>query len=50
MKDAHAAHIVAHAKGGKTVYSNLAMVRACYNIDMGTMDLNTYKETYKRAA
>ena len=50
MKDAHAAHIVAHAKGGKTVYSNLAMVRACYNIDMGTMNLNEYKETLPKAA
>jgi len=42
--DAHAAHIVAHANGGRTVYSNLAMVRACHNTDMGTMDLNVYKE------
>ena len=50
MKDAHAAHIVAHAKGGKTVYSNLAMVRAGYNIDMGTMNLNEYKETLPKAA
>lgn len=45
MKDAHAGHIVAHTKGGKTVYNNLAMVRACHNIDMGTMNLNEYKET-----
>ena len=43
--DAHAAHIVAHKNGGYTVYSNLAMVRACYNTEMGTMDLNVYKET-----
>ena len=43
-KDAHAAHIVAHANGGQTVYSNLAMVRACYNTEMGTMNLNQYKE------
>lgn len=43
-KDAHAAHIVAHANGGRTIYSNLAMVRACYNTEMGTMDLNDYKE------
>ena len=50
MKEAHAAHIVAHSKGGKTVYSNLAMVRACYNIDMGTMNLNEYKETLPKAA
>jgi hypothetical protein len=43
-KDAHAAHIVAHANGGQTVYSNLAMVRACYNTEMGTMNLTQYKE------
>ena len=49
-KDAHAAHIVAHANGGKTVYSNLMMVRACYNQEMGTMDVNTYKESFKKAA
>ena len=50
MEEAHAAHIVAHAKGGKTVYSNLAMVRAGYNIDMGTTDLNIYKENFQKAA
>ena len=43
-KDAHAAHIVAHAKKGRTIYSNLAMIRACYNTEMGTMNLNEYKE------
>jgi len=42
--DAHAAHIIAHANGGRTNYSNLAMVRACYNTEMGTMNLNEYKE------
>ena len=41
-KDAHAAHIVAHTNGGRTIYSNLAMVRACYNTEMGTMNLNDY--------
>lgn len=43
MQDAHAAHIIAHTNGGRTVYSNLAMVRAVYNKEMGTMDLNEYK-------
>lgn len=43
MQDAHAAHIVAHTNGGLTVYSNLAMVRAEYNKEMGSMDLNEYK-------
>jgi hypothetical protein len=50
MKDAHAAHIVAHANGGKTVYSNLVMVRAVYNREMGTMNLNTYRENFQKAA
>ena len=43
LQDAHAAHIVAHTNGGRTVYSNLAMVRAVYNKEMGSMDLNEYK-------
>jgi len=42
--DAHAAHIIAHSNGGRTVYSNLSMVRAIYNTEMGTMDLNQYRE------
>lgn len=46
-EDAHAAHIIAHKNGGRTVYSNLAMVRACYNTEMGSMDLNEYK-VYKK--
>lgn len=49
-KDAHAAHIIAHANGGRTVYSNLAMVRASYNTEMGTMDLNGFIESRKREA
>jgi hypothetical protein len=46
-EDAHAAHIIAHKNGGRTVYSNLAMVRACYNTEMGSMDLNEYKVNKK---
>jgi len=42
-KHAHAAHIVAHSKGGKTDYNNLAMVRKEHNQDMGQMDLEEYK-------
>jgi len=44
-EDAHAAHIQAWSKGGKTTYSNLAMVRKEYNWDMKTMNLEEYKET-----
>ena len=44
-EDAHAAHIKAWSKGGKTTYSNLAMVRKEYNWDMKTMNLEEYKET-----
>ena len=49
-KDAHAAHIKSHKKGGKTVYSNLVMVRAKYNEEMGTMDFNDYMSTKKSVA
>lgn len=44
-KGAHAAHVVAHTNGGRTVYSNLKMVRACYNEDSGTMNIDEYKDT-----
>lgn len=49
-KDAHAAHIKSYKKGGKTIYSNLVMVRAKYNIEMGTMDFNDYMNIKKSAA
>jgi len=45
LVDAHAAHIVAHSEGGQTVPQNLLMVRAVHNTRMGTMNLNTYKES-----
>jgi len=45
LVDAHAAHIVAHSEGGQTDLENMVMVRAVYNRAMGTMDLNTYKES-----
>lgn len=48
--DAHAAHVDSWKKGGKTIYSNLVMVRAKYNIEMGTMDFNDYMSTRKSAA
>jgi hypothetical protein len=44
MKDAQGAHKKAHSNGGKTNYKNLAMVRTCYNKDMGSTDLDDYKE------
>ena len=50
LMDAHAAHIVAHSEGGQTDLENMVMVRAIYNTRMGTMDLNTYKETLPKAA
>jgi len=46
LEDAQAAHIIAHANGGKTVYSNLAMVRTIYNKEMGTMNLDEYRELF----
>jgi hypothetical protein len=42
--DAHAAHIDAHSLGNPTVYSNLAMVRKIYNLEMKTMSVTEYKE------
>lgn len=44
LSDAEAAHIIAHTNGGLTVYSNLAMVRAVYNKEMGSMNLNDYRD------
>lgn len=49
-KDAHAAHIKSHKKGGETIYSNLVMVRAKYNLEMGTLDFNDYMSMKKSAA
>ena len=43
--DAHAAHIVPLSKGGTNDPSNIMMVSAKHNRDMGTMNLNTYKKT-----
>lgn len=48
-KDAHAAHIIAHTKGGGTQFSNLAMVRAVYNLEMGSMNLNDYVQSRRSA-
>ena len=50
MSDAHAAHIIAHSNGGETVYSNLVMVRAIYNQEMGTMNFDDYMKTRIQAA
>ena len=44
LSDAEAAHVVAHTNGGNTVYSNLSMVRALYNKEMGSMNLNDYRD------
>lgn len=48
-EDAHAGHIRAHAKGGRTEYANLAMIRDTHNRDMGTMDVYDYKKWYKES-
>ena len=45
-EEAEAAHIKAHANGGKTRLNNLAMVRKVYNKSMGTIDLYEYKKMY----
>ena len=43
-KHAHAAHIISHANGGKTIPENMKMVRARYNIEMGQSNLEEYKK------
>lgn len=50
MKDAQAAHMISHKDGGKTIYSNLVMVRAIYNQEMGTMDFDLYMQARLKAA
>jgi hypothetical protein len=42
--------MTSYKKGGKTIYSNLAMVRAKYNLEMGTMDFTDYMSMKKSAA
>lgn len=42
MKDAEAAHIEAHSKGGFTTQDNIAMVRKCYNREMGSQNLHRW--------
>jgi len=42
MKDAEAAHIKAHSKGGFTTQDNIAMVRKKYNREMGTQNLHRW--------
>ena len=49
-KDAHAAHKTSYKKGGKTIYSNLVMIRAKYNLEMGTLDFTDYINTRESAA
>jgi hypothetical protein len=42
MKDAEAAHIEAHSKGGFTTQDNIAMVRKEYNRAMGSQNLHRW--------
>jgi hypothetical protein len=42
MKDAEAAHIQAHSKGGFTTQDNIAMIRKEYNRAMGSMNLHRW--------
>lgn len=46
LSEAEGAHIKAHSQGGRTVYENLAMVRAKYNKMMGSMSVNDFKKVY----
>ena len=46
--DAEGAHIDAHYNGGKTILSNCAMIRKCYNSAMGTMSVTDFKAQYEK--
>lgn len=46
LSEAEGAHVIAHTSGGRTEYDNLAMVRACYNKEMGSMSVTTYQRIY----
>lgn len=50
FEEAEAAHIIAHSIGGRTVYKNLAMVRAKYNKMMGSMSVDDFKKVYMHVA
>lgn len=50
FEEAEAAHIIAHSLGGRTVYKNLAMVRAKYNKMMGSMSVDDFKKVYMPVA
>lgn len=46
LSEAEGAHIIAHTAGGRTVYDNLAMVRACYNKKMGSISVTDYQSIF----
>lgn len=48
LPEAHAGHIKAYDDGGKTVSTNLKMVRAIHNLSMGTRDLEEYRSEYRK--
>ena len=50
LSEAEGAHIKAHSQGGRTVYENLAMVRATYNKMMGSMSVDDFKKVYMATA
>ncbi len=43
----HAGHVIAVAKGGSTTVDNLRPICRSCNQSMGTMDMNSFIETYK---
>ena len=47
MKDAEGAHIKAHSEGGKTIKSNLVMVRKIHNRKAGSMNMIEYKKLWE---
>ena len=47
MKDAEGAHVKAHSEGGKTIKSNLVMVRKEHNRKAGSMNMIEYKKLWE---
>ena len=47
LVDGEAGHIISHANGGRTVYSNMAMIRKEYNREMGTLSIMEYCQLKK---
>jgi len=46
MTEAEGAHVVAHSRGGKTVFNNLVVVHRDHNRAMGTDNAFDYRDIW----